>query len=117
MSFLETKGKLEHMTMGNDLLSNEIPYLYVPRGAWFGGFLSKENKDNDDFALLGCTCAPGFDPADFFTAGECFSPSFAYPPLLFSLHINLSKLGRTELLEKFPQHKDVVVKLTPPDAS
>lgn len=56
----------------------------VPGGCWFGASLA----DDDSFALVGCTLAPGFDFADFEMG------------------------GRAELLAAFPDHEDIIRLLT-----
>ena len=57
-------GTSKRLTLGNNLLKDEIPQLLVPKGVWQGAFL----KDGGEFALLGCTVAPGFDYNDYETA-------------------------------------------------
>lgn len=60
----------------------------VPAGSWFGAHL-KSASDNNAFALVGCTVAPGFDFADF-------------------------RLADTEDLKaKFPRHHEIIQRLSP----
>jgi predicted cupin superfamily sugar epimerase len=56
----------------------------VPAGAWFGATLA----DGGQFALVGCTVAPGFDFADFELA------------------------DRAALLAEYPAHQDWIRRLT-----
>lgn len=54
----------------------------VPLGCWFGAEVDR------DYALVSCTVAPGFDFSDFDLA------------------------DRAVLLEQFPQHSDLIARLT-----
>ena len=49
------------VVLGPNLDKGETPQLVVPRGIWQGSFL----EPGHDFALIGCTVAPGFDYADY----------------------------------------------------
>jgi predicted cupin superfamily sugar epimerase len=49
------------VALGSDLGRGMHPQVVVPGGVWQGSRL----QDGGRFALLGCTMAPGFDPADF----------------------------------------------------
>lgn len=81
---LHPDGRREDIRLGPDPEQGEALQAVIPRGAWFGG----EVAEPDSFTLVGCTVAPGFEFADF-------------------------RLGsRTELLERFPQHADLVRRLT-----
>ena len=63
---------------------DEIPQFVVPGGYWFGATV----MNDDDYSLVGCTVAPGFDFLDF-------------------------ELGlREKLLSKFPQHHQIINRLT-----
>jgi len=48
------------LTLGPDLLSGMVPQAVVPKDVWQGSRL----LPGCDFALLGTTLAPGFDPTD-----------------------------------------------------
>ena len=76
----------EHLTMrlGRDLSAGESFQAVVPAGSWFGA----EPAGTGDFALVGCTVAPGFDFADF-EMGE-----------------------RDELLRLYPAHAELIRRLT-----
>jgi predicted cupin superfamily sugar epimerase len=70
--------------LGSDVLAGQQLQAVVPRGVWQGSFLEPDG----DFALVGCTVAPGFDYADY-------------------------EHGRREaLLQKFPEHADLIRRLT-----
>lgn len=49
--------------LGADLRAEQRPQRVVPANAWQGARLAEGGQY--DFALLGCTVAPGFDWADF----------------------------------------------------
>jgi len=72
--------------LGLDLAAGDVPQAVVPSGVWFGA----ELIDKTAYALVGCTVSPGFDFADFELA------------------------ERTALLAQFPQHSDLIKRLTPP---
>ncbi|NOR87908.1 MAG: hypothetical protein GQ527_09885 [Bacteroidales bacterium] len=57
--FLE--GQLHTLKLGTDIEKGESPLCIVPKNTWFAAELSP----NTDFALMGCTVAPGFDFTDF----------------------------------------------------
>jgi predicted cupin superfamily sugar epimerase len=77
-------GTLETINLGADLASGDTFQAVVKAGCWFGSKV----EDVDSFALVGCTVAPGFDFADFEIA------------------------ARTELIARYPQHKQTIEKLT-----
>jgi predicted cupin superfamily sugar epimerase len=52
-----------HVTIGNNIMNDEIPQVVVPPGVWQGTKLKAQNKDS--WALLGCTVAPGFEIRNF----------------------------------------------------
>lgn len=49
------------IVMGPDVLGGHQLQVVVPRGVWQGSLL----EPGGDFALLGCTVAPGFEYADY----------------------------------------------------
>jgi predicted cupin superfamily sugar epimerase len=73
--------------MGRAAERGEVFQAVVPAGSWYGAALA----DPAAYALVGGTVAPGFDFADF-ELGE-----------------------RGALLARFPQHRAVIERLTPPD--
>lgn len=70
--------------LGSDILAGQMPQLLVPRGVWQGSLL----LPGGEFALLGCTVAPGFDFQDW-EGGE-----------------------RQSLLAQYPAHADLIRRLT-----
>lgn len=81
---IEPGGILQTIKLGANLAKGDTFQAVVKAGCWFGSKL--ENPGS--FALAGCTVAPGFDFADFEMA------------------------ERTELLLQYPQHKQIIEKLT-----
>ncbi len=77
-------GTYSNVIIGNNLLSNEVPQFVVPAQYWF----AVEVMDENSFAFTGCTVAPGFDFRDFV----------------------LPK--KEALIALFPQHSDVITRLT-----
>ncbi len=82
------------------ILNNELgvhkdarPQILIPYGKWFAAEIMTTNIGNkaDNYTLCGCTCTPGFDFNDF----ECAKRSY--------------------LLSKFPNFKDLIIRLTPPE--
>ncbi|MBV9267562.1 MAG: cupin domain-containing protein [Acidobacteriaceae bacterium] len=72
------------MKLGQNPEAGEEFQYVVPGGHWFGSCLEQP----DSYALVGCTVAPGFDFADF-------------------------EMGkRAELIQQFPQHRELIEKLT-----
>jgi len=69
------------------MLGPESPQAVVPAGCWFGATVASE------YALVGCTVAPGFDFSDFEIA------------------------ARPALLAAFPQHRPIIERLTKPARS
>jgi uncharacterized protein len=58
---LSPDGAGRTVVLGNDLTAGTQPQVIVPRGVWQGSRLVA----GGEFALLGCTVAPGFDFADY----------------------------------------------------
>lgn len=56
--------------------------IVIPKGVWFAAELEENNEGN--YALCGCTVAPGFDFKDFEMA------------------------KKSELLQKYPLHKNII---------
>lgn len=76
---------LQNIILGSDIQQGETVQFVVPGGWWFGGYPNSESA----YSFVGCTVAPGFDFADF-------------------------ELGtRTDLLSKFPESSELILKLTP----
>jgi uncharacterized protein len=75
---------LSMKTLGSPLTSGGVFQVVVPANSWFGAIVN----ERDGYVLTGCTVSPGFDFKDFQMA------------------------KRTELLGEFPDHVDVITKLT-----
>jgi predicted cupin superfamily sugar epimerase len=71
-------GTLECIKIGPNPEQGEVLQAMVPANSIFG------SKSSGEFSLVSCVVAPGFDFADF------------------KLHY------KTELLQKYPQHKDII---------
>ncbi len=79
-------GSSEVLTLGQDILRGQRLQVVVPRGTWQGAFLNA----GGEFALLGCTVAPGFEYADYETG------------------------SRGDLLKEYPEQEELILRLTPP---
>jgi predicted cupin superfamily sugar epimerase len=77
-------GDYMNYTIGSDVLNGEQPQLVVNGGNWFAAEIIEE----DNYALVGCSVAPGFDFDDF------------------------EMINQQELLKLFPKHKIIIEKLT-----
>jgi len=80
---INPQGKLVNHLLGSDFRNCE-PQIIIPAGSWFAARL----KDENTFAFVGCTVAPGFDFRDFEMA------------------------QRTDLIKQYPVLKETIVKLT-----
>lgn len=93
MLLLHPDGSSQKLSIGNDLAAGEMPQVVVPAGVWQGCRLAPRARSNVaepiDWALMGCTVAPGFDYADF-KAGN-----------------------RRELLAAYPRYTELIEVLTP----
>ncbi len=67
-------GRGEVLKLGNDLQNGYSFQHVVPAGCWF----ASKPVDENGFAFVGCTVAPGFDFADFEMANKK-DLSTAYP--------------------------------------
>jgi len=76
---------VQNIILGSDIQAGETVQFVVPGGWWFGGYPNPESM----YSFVGCTVAPGFDFADFELA------------------------TRTNLLSKFPESSELILKLTP----
>jgi predicted cupin superfamily sugar epimerase len=86
---LETGGVgARAIRLGRDFDAGETLQAVVSAGAWFGAELAPVTPAAD-FALVGCTVAPGFDFADFELA------------------------RRPDLVARFPAHRELIERLTP----
>ena len=81
---LTVEGEIEEIKLGLNFENGETPQAVVPAGAWFASRVSGVGE----FALVGCTVAPGFDFQDFELA------------------------NRQELLSQYPKHAELITELT-----
>ncbi len=58
---ISPEGEYSTVVLGNDIVNGEVPQ-YVVKGEWW--FAVTVNKEKN-YALTGCTVAPGFDFDDF----------------------------------------------------
>jgi len=82
---LLANGSGKSIVLGPNLEAGQQVQVAVPRNVWQGTIL----EPGSEFALLGCTVAPGFDYADY-EHGD-----------------------RSELIRKYPQFADEITRLTP----
>lgn len=80
---IDENGEYKESKLGINLDEGETPQVLVPKNSIFGSSV----MDEDTFSLVGCMVSPGFEFRDF----ELFT--------------------QDELLSKYPQHKDVIMKL------
>ena len=81
---IDNDGQYRIYRLGNNLEKEELPQIIISRTTWFAA----EVENKNDYALIGCTVAPGFEFMDF-------------------------ELGSEEnLKELFPQHADLIKKFT-----
>jgi uncharacterized protein len=80
---IHENGDYEEMKVGLNVENGDVLQALVPKNAIFGSSVSEP----DAFSLVGCMVSPGFEFQDF----ELFS--------------------QAELLEKYPQHRDIIMKL------
>jgi predicted cupin superfamily sugar epimerase len=78
-------GQGKEVILGPDLLEGQSVQVVVPRGVWQGSVL----EPGGDFALLGCTVAPGFEYADYESG------------------------NRAELMARYPAFAELITRLTP----
>lgn len=81
---IDVKGNLDQIKLGRNIENNEVFQTVIKKDSWFAA----EVTDKNSFALIGCTVSPGFDFSDF---------EFA---------------NRQDLIETYPQLKDLIIKLT-----
>jgi hypothetical protein len=81
---LNMDGSLTNVTLGSDIYAGHQLQYAVPKGVWQGSALMPGGQ----YALMGCTVAPGFDPDDY-------------------------EHGHWEtLLRQYPAHHALIMKLT-----
>jgi uncharacterized protein len=82
---LDADGRGRTIVLGPDVLNGQQLQVVVPRGVWQGSLL----EPGGDFALVGCTVAPGFEYADYESS------------------------DRDALIKQYPAHADVIRRLSP----
>src|SRR5438270_7108898 len=84
VQMIDAAGDYSSVLLGMNPEAGELFQAVVKAGCWFGASLHHAAE----FALVGCTVAPGFDYADF-------------------------EMGKREkLARRFPQHRAVIETLT-----
>ena len=81
-------GRVERIMIGKDLQAGQRPQVVVPKGIWQGSRVVPAAATDGAWALLGCTVSPGFEYADYETG------------------------TRAELVESFPEAKEMIYALT-----
>lgn len=81
---IDERGNYSEITLGQDVEKGEVFQCVIPKGVWFGAMVNEP----DSFSLVGCTVSPGFHFDDFELA------------------------IRGDMLKNYPQHKDVIRRLT-----
>ncbi len=79
----EDDGRYRELRLGADRSVGEEYQVVVPGECWFGATVT----DSSNFALVGCTVAPGFEFADF------------------------TMEGAKQLRERFPAHRELIDRL------
>jgi predicted cupin superfamily sugar epimerase len=78
------QGDLNIINLGLDADKGQLPQAVVPAHCWFASRV----VTGGDYALVGCTVAPGFDFQDFELA------------------------HRTDLVATYPEHTEIITQLT-----
>lgn len=84
LHLISPRGDYSRVIIGRNINEGEVPQFVVTGGTRFAA----EVKNKNEFSLAGCTVSPGFDFRDF------------------ELH------NREELLEQFPQHSEIIRRMT-----
>lgn len=84
LHMISDEGIYSEHVIGSNFLDEETPQFVVPGNHWFAA----ETLGTNDYSLVGCSVSPGFDFKDFV----------------------LPK--RKELLAKFPEHEEILTRLT-----
>jgi hypothetical protein len=82
---IDPGGEVSTYQMGNDVLNGQTPQVIVPKNTWQGLNVNQGGQ----YALMGTTMTPGYDGME---VGR-----------------------RSELLEKYPQAREWILKLTNPE--
>lgn len=81
--FIDSEGNYSYQLIGNELEADESFQVVIPQGSWFAAEVTKE-----DYILVGCTVAPGFEFEDFELA------------------------DRQELSSAYPEHQTLIERFT-----
>ena len=81
---LDPHGGLTEKKLGRNFSKGESFQVAIEAGYWFAA----EQRGPEQFTLVGCTVAPGFEYEDMEIA------------------------GRAQLLASYPQHSEIIEKLT-----
>ena len=74
LTIIGSQGELIEQVLGNDVLKGECPQVLIPAGGVFCAQLleeqnvmqEKDEHPEENFALVGCMVAPGFEYEDFY---------------------------------------------------
>ncbi len=72
---LSPQGKVQVVSLGNNLAAGQLPQVTAPAGWWQGSRVTVSGG----FALLGTTMAPGFLPQDYEHAQDTAALKALYP--------------------------------------
>lgn len=81
---IDGEGQLKNIKLGLDAAHGESLQVIVQQGSIFGAVVDQP----DSYTLMGCMVAPGFDYCDF------------------------ELMERGNLIEKYPQHREIILRLT-----
>lgn len=81
---IDHSGNYSTIRLGRKIKNGEVPQATLKAGWIFGASVNDPNS----YSLVGTTVAPGFDSGDF------------------------ELLGRNQLIELYPRHKNIIEKLT-----
>lgn len=84
LHIISKSGDYSNVIIGNDIEKGETPQFTVKSRDWFASEVIGKNN----YSLVGCTVSPGFDFRDFELPERDF------------------------LISKFPQHSEIITKLT-----
>ncbi len=81
---ISEEGEYSEQIIGNNFSKGEVPQFVVPGNHWFAA----KTLNKNEYSFVGCTVSPGFDFDDFILP------------------------NRLELIQKFPEHKDLITQFT-----
>jgi uncharacterized protein len=73
MLLLHPDGSVQQLVLGQDVLAGQLIQVVVPANTWMGARI----QPGGDYALFGCTMAPGFSESDYEGADQSLAE--AYP--------------------------------------